>query len=379
MRWTWNDRESRENERKHGLSFETARLVFDDPYAATREDEHSPECRWQTIGMVENLTLVVVHTWPAPEGNDEVGRIISARKATPHERSGYEEGIHQLTDKQKAELGALEVLPDDQIDTSDIPEVRDWSDARRGLFYRPVRQQIPLVRPAARRLVIGSKPSPKTGDRVANSSTFEMKFADTRPWLYHLTARMNVERIREEGRLDCAATLLRAGDRESVVRQRRESCEVVRVRDSSIHIRDQRPLHRKNMSLLGGWGFEDWVEHLNGLVFFWPGSDERPVCNGVRHYQRYKGDEVCVIRVGTKDTFDKNRPAEPRFSRYNSGSPRCSKGKRSPRGPDTIVSGDRFKDAPSDVVEVAYRKQVTLPKSAQVACTPFGEWRPLFD
>ena len=49
-----------------------------------------------------------------------------------------------LTDKQKAELGALEALPDDQIDTSDIPEVLDWSDARRGLFYRPVKQQITL-------------------------------------------------------------------------------------------------------------------------------------------------------------------------------------------------------------------------------------------
>ena len=97
MRWTWNDRKGRENERKHGLAFETASLVFDDPYAATREDVHSPEQRWQTIGTVENVTVVVVHTWPAfgPEGNNPVGRIISARKATAHERRAYEEGIGQ--------------------------------------------------------------------------------------------------------------------------------------------------------------------------------------------------------------------------------------------------------------------------------------------
>ena len=50
----------------------------------------------------------------------------------------------KLTDKQQAELSALEALPDDQIDTSDIPEIPDWSDARRGLFYRPVKQQITL-------------------------------------------------------------------------------------------------------------------------------------------------------------------------------------------------------------------------------------------
>ena len=216
---------------------------------------------------------------------------------------------------------------------------------------------------------------------MANSSTFETKFVDTRPWLYHLTARMNVKRIRDERRLDCAATLLRAGDREDVVRQRRKSSEVVCIRDSCIHIRDQRPLHCKSMSLLGGWGFDDWVEHLNGLVFFWPGRrDERPVCSGVRHYERYKkaGECVCVIRVSTRDTFDKNHPAEPRFSRYNSGSPRWSGGKPSPRGPDTIVPGGQFVDRPCDVVEVAYRKQVALPDSAEVACSPFGKWRPLF-
>lgn len=49
-----------------------------------------------------------------------------------------------LTAKQKAELKALAALPDDEIDTSEISEVRDWSGAKRGLFYRPVKQQLTL-------------------------------------------------------------------------------------------------------------------------------------------------------------------------------------------------------------------------------------------
>jgi uncharacterized protein (DUF4415 family) len=49
-----------------------------------------------------------------------------------------------LTKEQKAELKELAALPDDQIDTSDIPEVLDWSDAKRSLFYRPVKQQLTL-------------------------------------------------------------------------------------------------------------------------------------------------------------------------------------------------------------------------------------------
>ena len=49
-----------------------------------------------------------------------------------------------LTKKQKADLAALETLPDAQIDTSDIPEVVNWPDAQRGRFYRPVKKQITL-------------------------------------------------------------------------------------------------------------------------------------------------------------------------------------------------------------------------------------------
>ncbi|MDE0360370.1 MAG: BrnA antitoxin family protein [Rhodospirillaceae bacterium] len=49
-----------------------------------------------------------------------------------------------LAKEQKAEIKALENLPDEKIDTTDIPEILDWSGARRGLLYRPVKQQITL-------------------------------------------------------------------------------------------------------------------------------------------------------------------------------------------------------------------------------------------
>jgi uncharacterized protein (DUF4415 family) len=49
-----------------------------------------------------------------------------------------------LTAKQRAAMKALAALPEDQINTSDAPELRDWSNARRGVFYRPVKQQLTL-------------------------------------------------------------------------------------------------------------------------------------------------------------------------------------------------------------------------------------------
>lgn len=54
------------------------------------------------------------------------------------------ETFNQLPPEQQAEIDALADLPDDQIDTQDIPEVSDWSGAKRGLFYRPIKQQITL-------------------------------------------------------------------------------------------------------------------------------------------------------------------------------------------------------------------------------------------
>ncbi len=52
--------------------------------------------------------------------------------------------IAELPSDVRAQIRALEAPPDDQIDTADIPEILNWSDAKRGVFYRPVKQQITL-------------------------------------------------------------------------------------------------------------------------------------------------------------------------------------------------------------------------------------------
>jgi uncharacterized DUF497 family protein len=94
VRWTWNPNKAAANRAKHGLSFETAVLVFDDPFHASRPDLHPDGDRWHTIGLVGSVLLLVVHTWPETysEKAEQVGRIISARKATAHERKIYEKG-----------------------------------------------------------------------------------------------------------------------------------------------------------------------------------------------------------------------------------------------------------------------------------------------
>jgi uncharacterized DUF497 family protein len=94
LRWVWNAEKNAINKRKHRLSFETAVLVFNDPLAASRCDVYPYEERWQTIGIIGGVAVLVVHTAPGfdTRTGEEIGRIISARKATAHERRVYEKG-----------------------------------------------------------------------------------------------------------------------------------------------------------------------------------------------------------------------------------------------------------------------------------------------
>ena len=69
----------------------------------------------------------------------------------------------RLTPEQRAELKSLAALPEDAIDTSDAPELFDWSGAKRGLFYRPVKQQLTLRLDADVVAWFKSRATPKEG------------------------------------------------------------------------------------------------------------------------------------------------------------------------------------------------------------------------
>lgn len=92
LHWTWDIEKASANLRKHGVGFDLAVRVFDDPFALSLPDPHEGEERWRTLGKPSadySVLLFVVHTW---DEADEGGRIISARRAQPQERKAYEEG-----------------------------------------------------------------------------------------------------------------------------------------------------------------------------------------------------------------------------------------------------------------------------------------------
>jgi len=88
VRFTWDPRKAAVNLRKHGISFEEAASVFADPLALAVEDAVDPG-RAVLIGVSDRRrVLLSVYT----EVDDDTIRIISARRATSHERRHYEEG-----------------------------------------------------------------------------------------------------------------------------------------------------------------------------------------------------------------------------------------------------------------------------------------------
>ena len=88
MRFTWDPRKAASNVLKHGVTFDEAASVFADPLGFIVEDDAHPE-RTLLIGL-SNRQRILLTVFVGLD--DETIRIISARRATSHERSHYEEG-----------------------------------------------------------------------------------------------------------------------------------------------------------------------------------------------------------------------------------------------------------------------------------------------
>ena len=92
MRFEWDAKKNEANIRKHGVSFEEAREVFDDPLHIALLDERF-DCfqeRWVTIGATHRRRIAVAANLYFDDEDEEIVRITSAREATTKERRQYE-------------------------------------------------------------------------------------------------------------------------------------------------------------------------------------------------------------------------------------------------------------------------------------------------
>jgi uncharacterized protein len=91
VRFEWDSAKATLNKRKHSISFEIAVHAFEDPDALVEQDRiEYGERRWQTLGLVGGVLLMLVAHTVREDAGDEVIRIISARRANSKERLRYE-------------------------------------------------------------------------------------------------------------------------------------------------------------------------------------------------------------------------------------------------------------------------------------------------
>jgi uncharacterized DUF497 family protein len=93
VEFEWDENKNKINYKKHGVWFEEAQLVFNDPHGRLflDSDHSNDEDRFVLIGYNgESKLLVVVH---CHRESSSIIRLISVRKATKKERTFYEEGI----------------------------------------------------------------------------------------------------------------------------------------------------------------------------------------------------------------------------------------------------------------------------------------------
>jgi len=99
VRYEWDEKKNRSNQRKHeGISFELAALVFEESNCLVTPDvsDESGEQRWHAIGAIQiessvAAVLLVVHVHREDRNGEEIIRIISARRAEKHEIRRYQE------------------------------------------------------------------------------------------------------------------------------------------------------------------------------------------------------------------------------------------------------------------------------------------------
>ncbi len=91
MQFEWNKSKNESNKKKHGLSFEIASFVFEDPFLLSLHDDRHDysEERWQSLGLIQETLIYVVHTVEEDKNGEEIIRIISARAATSSETRRY--------------------------------------------------------------------------------------------------------------------------------------------------------------------------------------------------------------------------------------------------------------------------------------------------
>lgn len=204
------------------------------------------------------------------------------------------------------------------------------------------------------------------------------KFIAQRPYLYHLTSKVNAANIITQKQLFSANQLITLSNNkvnDNVRREKRLEHYPLMVNGTKILLRDQRPISPIALGkcLTDGWVVGDFLNHLNDRVFMWPTLQRLG-----RHYKRYVNEEPVIFRFPTSEIIRIN--SHVKFCRLNSGATRANSylgGKPPERGAKTFLPATEFTLPISAVAEVTFETQCDLPDFFSFGYHPEGPFNAL--
>lgn len=207
------------------------------------------------------------------------------------------------------------------------------------------------------------------------------ELTQTSPCLYHVTYEDSLSRIRRLRRLECAATLMKAGGQLEWLRKRRETMLAFTVNGDRVVLTDQAPINAKNIAFQDGWELPDLIEAINRRVFFWRGPECGLLSKNKGHFKKYdkEGCQLVFLRADFAETNQLNAARGPELCKHNSGAARQYDGKPIPRGPATFVEPEYAPFQIGEVQEVVFRDFVALPDTTEICHGSWsGPWALLF-
>lgn len=207
-----------------------------------------------------------------------------------------------------------------------------------------------------------------------------------RPFLYHYAPLANIERIVKRREMLSSEVIVwkafaydptQVPDPAAFLRTPRAKPAALRIgplAEDLFELNDQLPmLHESSFAQLDGTR-DDFIELLNGFVFYWPGNQDGPITKG-DHGQSFRAryERFAELRIPIADVWmDRSLP---QFCRYNSGAPQARD--RIIRGPSIFVDASDTELATRKVVEAVFLKRVALPPSTQWRGDTFSDWRTI--
>jgi hypothetical protein len=197
------------------------------------------------------------------------------------------------------------------------------------------------------------------------------KFIQLRPYLYHLTDKNNLCLILKKRKLLSTKSLieLSGNDTYNVFNlERREGHAQIKINNTIVSIRDQKPISETNLSkcLTNGWTCSDFYDYLNSRVFMWP-----TIKRLESHYNTYSDENPIILRFSTSEIIELN--PHVKFCRLNSGATRSHpkyKGAPPQRGENTFLSANDYGFPAAGVAEATFEQFCNLTREIYISNAP---------